>query len=212
MPTVRLPVRRRCPVVPACLPIPPSLHVGVLLHADVGLTVPAARDQARHPPLAQRRVHEPGTVERALPRPEGGRVLHQVVTAPGSRAGEQVTPPAEDEGQIERAPQVAVDDDGRPVRTDVDADTAEPGPRRWFSDEGAAPPAALGLAQRPRQPDRATTATQWSAGSSASLQPPFRIGSALRSMLESIAYSAIRAPRNGLSPIGNAGRSRKEQE
>jgi len=59
--SVRLLRRRRCPVVPACLPLPPSLHVAALLLAGDGLTILAVSGAAnpRCPVCGQpaQRVH-----------------------------------------------------------------------------------------------------------------------------------------------------------
>src|SRR5215218_1981560 len=50
MPSVRLPRRRRCPVVAASyLPIPPSLHVEALVLADEGLTILASSEATEAP-------------------------------------------------------------------------------------------------------------------------------------------------------------------
>src|SRR6266545_4966375 len=61
MPSVRPPRRRRCAVVPACLPIPPSLHVEALLLDQAGLTILAASEPTgvRCPLCRQRsdRIH-----------------------------------------------------------------------------------------------------------------------------------------------------------
>src|SRR5215216_2034851 len=52
MASARLSRRRRCPMPPACLPIPPSLHGETLLLGDDGLTIlAAAADEAARCPL-----------------------------------------------------------------------------------------------------------------------------------------------------------------
>src|SRR5215212_5804012 len=52
MASARLPRRRRCPMPPACLPIPPSLPVETLLLGDDGMTIlAAAEDEATRCPL-----------------------------------------------------------------------------------------------------------------------------------------------------------------
>src|SRR5215203_3933567 len=61
MPAVRPQCRRRCPVVPAALPIPCSLHAETLLLAEDGLTILASPKATNAPcPLGGRpsnRVH-----------------------------------------------------------------------------------------------------------------------------------------------------------
>src|SRR5215207_4630649 len=68
MPSVRLPRRRRCLMVPACLPIPPSLQVAALVKDEDGLTILASSGAPNVPcPLCgERAVRVHGRYVRTL--------------------------------------------------------------------------------------------------------------------------------------------------